>query len=279
MVLRDLGVISSLYGLKASCTVIVVGCGLQDAFSMGTAEVQTGTRVVLLQSNLFALCSNYGKWRPIFPKAPMMTTLPNLSSHPNLLCLLVCQLFAFFRHLRPTPHMSQGPWLRKLWEPKSKCLKAVPTHLQKYVVWSQAIKCSVKSYVTGPSTKCYFSIFLFMRVLTHDRIEWTKGCECSECYGLVVLCWVYLLKLSFKKSPSDPWNMIHWMPCRNPCGLYLHLAFTYSVVGPLSVVWSELGPDLPFPLMRVLEVWWSRALSLVCEVGLSYLYSCHIGSA
>lgn len=139
MVLRDLGVISSLYGLKASCTVIVVGCGLQDAFSMGTAEVQTGTRVVLLQSNLFALCSNYGKWRPIFPKAPMMTTLPNLSGHHNLLCLLVCQLFAFFRHLRPTPHTSQGPWLRKLWEPKSKCLKAVPTHLQKYVVWSRTL--------------------------------------------------------------------------------------------------------------------------------------------
>ena len=34
--------------------------------------------------------------------------------------------------------------------------------------------------------------------------------------------------------------MIHLMPCRNPCRLYIHLAFTYSV-GPPSVVWSELG--------------------------------------
>ena len=43
---------------------------------------------------------------------------------------------------------------------------------------------------------------------------------------------------------------------------------TYSV-GPSSVVWSELGPAPPFPPMRVLEVYWSRALSLVCEVALS----------
>jgi hypothetical protein len=35
-------------------------------------------------------------------------------------------------------------------------------------------------------------------------------------------------------------------------------------------VWSsELGPAPPFPPMRVLEVKWSRALSLVCEVALS----------
>ena len=39
--------------------------------------------------------------------------------------------------------------------------------------------------------------------------------------------------------------MIHLMPCRNPCGLYIHLAYTYSV-GPSSVVWSELGLALPF---------------------------------
>ena len=31
--------------------------------------------------------------------------------------------------------------------------------------------CSVKSYVTGPLTNCYFNEFPFMRVLTHDKIE------------------------------------------------------------------------------------------------------------
>ena len=57
-----------------------------------------------------------------------------------------------------------------LWEPKRKCPKAVSTHLQNHVVWSRILKCSVKSYVIGPSTKCYFNEFLFMQVRAHDKI-------------------------------------------------------------------------------------------------------------
>ena len=73
-------------------------------------------------------------------------------------------------------------------------------------------------------------------------------------------------RCGFWKQSKWPWNMIHLMPCRNPCGLYIHHAFTYSV-GPSSVVWSKLGPAPPFPPLRVLEVYWSRALSLVCKSG------------
>ena len=52
------------------------------------------------------------------------------------------------------------------------------------------------------------------------------------------------------------------LPCRNPSRLYNHL-------GPSSVVSSsELGPTPPFPPMRMLDVLWSWALSLVCEVAL-----------
>jgi hypothetical protein len=57
------------------------------------------------------------------------------------------------------------------------------------------------------------------------------------------------------------------MPCKNPCRLYIPLAFTYSI-GPSSLVRSELGPAPPFPPMRVIEVYWSRALNLVSEVAL-----------
>ena len=39
--------------------------------------------------------------------------------------------------------------------------------------------------------------------------------------------------------------MIYVMPCRKPCRLYIHLAFTYSF-GPSSTLWSELGPAPPF---------------------------------
>ena len=59
------------------------------------------------------------------------------------------------------------------------------------------------------------------------------------------------------------------MPCRNPCRFYIHLAFTYYI-GPSSVEWSELGPAPSFPPMRVLEVYWSRALSLMCELALIF---------
>ena len=69
----------------------------------------------------------------------------------------------------------------KSWEPIRKCPKAVPRHLQNHVLWSRTLKCSVKSYVTGPSTKCYnFNELLFMRILTHDKnrtkqLLWTFG--------------------------------------------------------------------------------------------------------
>ena len=60
------------------------------------------------------------------------------------------------------------------------------------------------------------------------------------------------------------------MPYRNLCRLYIHLAVNYSV-GPSSVARSiKFGAAPPFPPMRVLEVYWSRALSLVCEVALNH---------
>src|ERR1700738_4469381 len=46
-----------------------------------------------------------------------------------------------------------------------------PNTPPKRVVWSRTLKCSVKSYVIGPSTECYFNAFLFMQVLKYDRIE------------------------------------------------------------------------------------------------------------
>ena len=59
----------------------------------------------------------------------------------------------------------------KLWDPKRKCPKAVPKHLQTHVMWSWILKCSVRPYVTGPSIKCYFNEIWFMWIVTHDKIE------------------------------------------------------------------------------------------------------------
>jgi hypothetical protein len=72
----------------------------------------------------------------------------------------------------------------------------------------------------------------------------------------------------FENNPSDHETWSIRCHAGIPCKLHIHRAFTYSV-GPSSVVWSELGPAPPFPPMRALELIWSWALSLVCEVALT----------
>ena len=52
---------------------------------------------------------------------------------------------------------------------------------------------------------------------------------------------------------ADSTTILHW----------------HTPLVPQGVVWSELGPAPPFSPMGVLEVWWSRALSLMCEVALN----------
>ena len=98
----------------------------------------------------------------------------------------------------------------KLWEPKRKCPKAIPRHLQYHVAWSQTPKCGVKSYVTGPSAKCYFNEFLFMRILTHDEIKETNGCEHLEYHGLPVISYqTFLQEVVFDNSDHETWS-IQW---------------------------------------------------------------------
>ena len=85
----------------------------------------------------------------------------------------------------------------------------------------------------------------------------------------------YLQQVVFEKESKWPWNISIWCPVgSHVCRLDIHLAATYSL-GPSSIVWSsKLGPPAPpCPPMRVLEVQWSRALSLVCEVAISVAYT------
>jgi hypothetical protein len=112
--------------------------------------------------------------------------------------------------------------------------------------------------------------FYSCRVLAYDKIEKDNGCERSKCHDLLVLVFSLPPERWFLKiSPSDhePWSI--WCNVRVHIDFYIHHAFTCSI-GPSSVVWNELGQAPSFPPMRVLEVYWSRACSLVCEVALSY---------
>jgi hypothetical protein len=145
---------------------------------------------------------------------------------------------------------------KKSWEPKWKCPKAtVPTHLQNHVVvWSWTLECSVKPSVTGPSTKCYFNEFLFMRVLTHDSIEWINGCEHSECHGLPLLCWVYLQEMVLKNNPSDHETWPIW------CHVGIHVDFT-----SISHSRTPLVPQAPC------DVNWTSSVFSTNESGWSVL--------
>ena len=61
-----------------------------------------------------------------------------------------------------------GPWAKSrdhgIIRAQKKVSNTVLRHLHIHVVWLRSLKCSVKSYVTAPSTEYYFNEFLFMHV-------------------------------------------------------------------------------------------------------------------
>ena len=71
----------------------------------------------------------------------------------------------------------------------------------------------------------------------------------------------------FESNPSNQETWSIWWH------VGIHVDFTsilhsHTPLGPSSALCSELGLAPPLPPTRVLEVQWSRALSLVCEVTL-----------
>ena len=159
----------------------------------------------------------------------------------------------------------------RLWEPKRKCLKAaIATHLHDHVVWSQILKCSVKSHVTGPSTTCYFNDFWFTWILTHDKIEYIIRCERLECHGLPVSCQAYLQKVVFENNPSDheTWSM--------RCHVGIHVDFT-SIMHSHTLSVPQAQCEANLDRLHLSHQWsvrvtgsqsrvWSGSLSLSCDV-------------
>ena len=130
-------------------------------------------------------------------------------------------------------------------------------------MWSHTLKCSVKSYVTGPSTKSYFKEFLFMWVFTHDIIN--KSMVMSVRSAMVSWFRVEsVFKRWLENSGSDHETCSIW------CDVVVHVdlpsilhSLLYSV-GPSSVVWS-----LNLDRLRLFHQWeclkWKgHGLSVVC---------------
>ena len=111
-------------------------------------------------------CRDLSQLFPSPRRALYLGRFPSLFGRLSPLALL----FPFLAHTSPLSSIhgvsffwiiilsatsSQEPWNCE--SPKKKCPKAVPTHLQKHVVWSRILKCSVKPYVPGPSTTQRYS--------------------------------------------------------------------------------------------------------------------------
>ena len=124
--------------------------------------------------------------------------------------------------LRTTSHTSpRAVTVKMTWEPKRMCPKAVPTHPQNHVVWSHTLECSVKSYVTMPSTKCSLELsvkrswigttFSPVRVL---GVQWSRA--------LILVCEVALssytmvfvqIEVVINKSPIIYGCLLKSSPC------------------------------------------------------------------
>ena len=78
--------------------------------------------------------------------------------------------------LMATWHTSQEPWPWHCESPKESSVRiTVPTHLQNHVVWSRTLKCSVKAYVTGPSTKCNVVSMILCSCRSSHMIKYNKS--------------------------------------------------------------------------------------------------------
>ena len=144
-------------------------------------------------------------WHDSYMNHAKFVDLWRFSSLVDLECTIFCTLGLFTHEPRAMT--------MKSWEPKRKCPKAVPTHFQNHVVWSWALKCSVKSYATMPSIKCYFNECLFMQALWHTWLNgikqrlWAFGVPWS--HGFVVglppsLRWfLKIIQVTMKLDPFD----------------------------------------------------------------------------
>jgi hypothetical protein len=136
-------------------------------------------------------------------------------------------------------------------------------------MWSRTLKCSMKSHVTGLSTICFFFPWILIHVDLHtwsnrnNQRWWVFGVPWCPGFMLGWLprgCFWKIIQVI-----HETWSI--WCHVGIHTHFYIYLAtFTHSVGPSKRSVKRELGSVPPSPPMRVLEVEWSGALSLVCEV-------------
>ena len=115
--------------------------------------------------------------------------------------------------LRATSYTSQEPWPWNCESPKESAQRPSQDTSRLFVVWSRILTCSVKPYVTGHSTNCYFNEFMFMRILTHEkniitRRLWAFGMPWSPRFVLGLPPRVKFLKIVQVTMKHDPLDAV-----------------------------------------------------------------------
>ena len=109
---------------------------------------------------------------------PFLSTLPNSISYISSYlasdaCWHANPLDVMKKELEGPLHTRAKSGDNEIVRAQRKCLKAIPCHLQIHVLWWWTLKCSVKSYVIGCSTKCYFNGFSIHGRSSH-KIQYNK---------------------------------------------------------------------------------------------------------
>ena len=95
---------------------------------------------------------------------------------------------------------------------------------------------------------------------SHVIVKVQRPCKLFTLHNLLEFVLGLPLGGGHDANYSKTWNIMHNLPCRNPCWLFIH----ENLFGPLDfhlLVWSELGLDLLRP-MRDLRTQWSRTFRL-----------------
>ena len=121
----------------------------------------------------------------------------------------------------------------------------------------------------GETTLCHaFNYISWKKSLLDKNIKTTMAINGN--YLNIVVCrnlrQAHFFEVGLMQIMANNKNLIHSMPCRTPCWLFIHEIF-FGPLGLHLLVWSELGWSPPLRPMSALGLHWYRAFGLVCEVG------------
>ena len=185
----------------------------------------------------------------------------------------------------PWPCYGEDPWLSSEGRTMRFGKAVLGSHGPSSIVWSENGQCcgTIAYFVGRKEGRIWFNI-IRLKLYQFERTTWW-------CLSILETILESILESALKyvtlkkyqknnglaKSTSSPplggrphensrrpWSLIHSLPCRTPCRLFIHEVF----FGPLVLhlrVWSELGQSPPFRPMRTLRLQWSWAFSLVLK--------------